>query len=110
MVHKKKSKIKKNDKIIVLTGKDKGKIGTVLKIDIEKGSLIAEKVNMIKKHAKPSTNNPQGGIIQKEAPINISNVMIVCNKCNEKTRVSYSLLGDRNKERICKRCGEPIDS
>ena len=99
-MHKKKSKIKKNDKIIVLTGKDKGKIGTVLKIDIEKSSLIAEKVNMIKKHAKPSTNNPQGGIIQKEASINISNVMIVCNKCNEKTRVAYTLLGDVGSQLI----------
>jgi len=108
-VHKKHPKIKKNDKVIVIIGKEKGKIGTVLKVDSEKSRLIVEKVNMVKKHDRPSAKTAQGGIIEKEAPLNISNVMIVCNKCAEPTRIGNRRLEDGSKVRVCKKCGEPMD-
>jgi large subunit ribosomal protein L24 len=108
-VHKKHPKIKKDDKVIVIIGKEKGKIGTVLKVDSEKSRLIVEKVNMVKKHARPSAKTAQGGIIEKEAPLNISNVMIVCNKCAEPTRIGNRRLEDGSKVRVCKKCGEPMD-
>lgn len=108
-VQKKHPKIRKNDKVIVLTGKERGKIGTVLKVDPEKERVIIEKINMVKKHAKASTQTAQGGIIEKEAPLNISDVMIVCNKCAEPTRIGKRVLEDGSKIRICKKCGEPMD-
>ncbi len=96
-------KIKKDDKVIVIAGKDKGKIGTVLKVDKEKRRVIVEKVNIVKKHV------PQQGIIEKEAPIHISNVMLICPKCSQPTRVGKKFLEDGRKVRVCKKCGEPID-
>ena len=108
-VQKKHPKIRKDDKVIVLAGKERGKIGTVLKVDPEKESVIIEKINMVKKHAKASTQTAQGGIIEKEAPLNISDVMIVCNKCAEPTRIGKRILEDGSKIRVCKKCGEPMD-
>ncbi|MDY6971640.1 MAG: 50S ribosomal protein L24 [Thermodesulfobacteriota bacterium] len=106
---KKRPKIKKDDKVIVIAGKEKGKIGAVLRVDSEKGRVIVEKINMVKKHAKPSPQTAQGGIIEKESPLQISNVMIVCNKCTEATRIGMSRLEDGTKIRVCKKCGEPMD-
>lgn len=108
-MRKKHPKIKKNDKVIVLIGKERGKIGTVLKVDPEKKRVIVEKINMVKRHAKPSAQTAQGGIIEKEAPLTISNVMIVCNKCTEPTRIGQRLLEDGSKIRFCKKCGESMD-
>lgn len=108
-MQKKHPKIKKNDKVIVINGKEKGKIGGVLTVDPEKGRIVVEKVNMIKRHSKPSMQTGQGGIIEKEAPLDISNVMIVCNKCTEPTRIGSRRLEDGSKVRLCKKCGEPID-
>lgn len=108
-MRKKHPKIKKDDKVIVNAGKEKGKIGTVLRVDSEKGRVIVEKVNIVKKHARPSAKTAQGGIIEKEAPLDISNVMVVCNKCTEPTRIGTSLLEDGSKVRVCKKCGEPMD-
>ncbi|MBW1680567.1 MAG: 50S ribosomal protein L24 [Deltaproteobacteria bacterium] len=102
-------RIKKNDKVIVLSGKEKGKIGTVLKVDFEKERLIVEKINMVKRHARPGPQTAQGGIIEKEAPLHISNVMIVCNKCAEPTRIGMKILEDGSKVRICKKCREPME-
>jgi len=110
MALKKHPKIKKNDKVIVIVGKEKGKIGTVLKIDPEKGRVIVEKVNMVKRHSKPSAQNAQGGIVEKEAPLQISNVMIVCNKCAEPTRIGKLRLEDGLKVRVCKKCSESLDA
>ncbi len=101
--------IRKDDKVIVIAGKEKGKIGAVLKVDSAKGRVVVEKVNMVKKHARPGTQTAQGGIIEKEAPLHISNVMIVCNKCAEPTRVGMRILEDGTKVRMCKKCGESID-
>jgi len=101
--------IKKNDKVIVLSGKEKGKIGTILKVDSEKGRAIVEKVNMVKRHAKPGGKRAQGGIIEKEAPLSISKLMLVCGKCAEPTRTGRRILEDRSKVRVCKKCGELVD-
>lgn len=102
-------KIRKNDKVIVVAGKEKGKIGTVLKVDSEKRRIIVEKVNTIKRHSRPSAKAPQGGIIEKEAPLHISNVMIVCNKCADPTRIGKRTLEDGSKVRLCKKCRESLD-
>lgn len=101
--------IKKNDKVIVLTGKEKGKIGTVLKSDSEKGRVIVEKINIVKRHSKPGGANAQGGIIEKEAPIHISNIMLVCSKCAEPSRIGKKILEDGSKVRFCKKCNELLD-
>lgn len=102
--------IKKNDTVLVITGKEKGKRGRVLSVSPSKSRLIIEKVNIIKKHMKPSRKYTQGGIIEKEAPLHISNVMLICPKCDKPTRIGNTLLGDGKKVRTCKKCGEVIDS
>jgi large subunit ribosomal protein L24 len=101
--------IKKNDKVIVLAGKEKGKIGSVLKVDVDKDRVVVEKVNMVKRHTKPGGANAQGGIVEKEAPIHVSKVMLVCNKCAQPSRVGKKNLEDGAKVRFCKKCGELID-
>jgi large subunit ribosomal protein L24 len=98
--------IKKNDKVIVLAGKEQGKIGSVLKVDIEKGRAIVEKINVIKRHSRAGSKTPKGGIIEKEAPIHISNLMLICNKCAEPTRIGKRILEDGSRVRVCKKCGE----
>lgn len=108
-VRKKHPKIKKNDKVIVLAGKERGKIGTVLKVSSEKERVIVEKINMVKRHSRATQHVAQGGIIEKEASIPISNVMIVCNKCAEPTRIGYRSHEDGSKARACKKCGESMD-
>ena len=106
---KKHPRIKKSDKVTILTGKDKGKIGAVLKVDPEKKRVVVEKVNVVKRHMKPNMKAPQGGIVEKEASIDISNVMLVCNKCAEATRLRMKVLADGSKVRECKKCNEAID-
>lgn len=98
--------LKKNDKVIILSGKEKGKIGAVLKIDAEKMRVIVEKLNIVKRHSKAGAKGTKGGIIEKESPIPISNLMLICNKCAEPTRVGKRILEDGSKVRICKKCGE----
>ena len=106
---KKKFYIRKNDKVMVITGKEKGKIGTVLKIIPEKERGIVEKLNMIKRHTKPGGRSAKGGIVEKESPIHISNLMLVCGKCAEATRIGKKVLEDGSKVRFCKKCGEMLD-
>jgi len=105
-VQKKHPLIKKNDKVSVLAGKEQGKIGTVLKVDVDKSRAIVEKVNMVKRHSKPGPKSAQGGIIEKEASIHISNLMLVCGRCAEPTRIGKRILEDGSKVRVCKKCGE----
>jgi len=105
-VSKKHPILKKNDKVIILSGKEKGKIGSVLKIDAEKSSAIVEKLNIVKRHSKAGARGAKGGIIEKESPIHISNLMLVCNKCAEPARVGRKILEDGTKVRACKKCGE----
>jgi large subunit ribosomal protein L24 len=104
-----KFKIKKDDFVGVIAGKDRGKRGKVLKVFPREQRIIVEKINMIKRHTKPRRVGEPSGIIEKEAKIHISNVMIVCTKCDRPVRVGIQLLPEGDKVRICKRCGEPID-
>jgi large subunit ribosomal protein L24 len=98
--------LKKNDKVIILSGKEKGKIGAVLKVDAEKERAIIEKVNIVKRHSKAGARGAKGGIVEKESPIHISNLMLICNKCAEPTRVGKKILEDGSRVRTCKKCGE----
>ena len=102
--------IKKDDKVKVIVGKDKGKIGKVLSMKRSKNRIVVENINIIKRHAKPSAQHRQGGIIESEAPIHWSNVMLMCNKCVTPIRIKMKRLEDGKKIRICSKCGEIIDS
>ena len=100
--------VKKGDKVKVLSGKDRGKEGVILEAYPKKERVLVEGVNMIKKHAKPSQENPQGGILNIEAPIHVSNVLPLDPKSGEPTRVGYEIR-DGKKVRIAKKSGEPLD-
>ncbi len=102
--------IKKDDKIKVIVGKDKGKIGKVLKVDRKKGGILVEKINIVKRHSKPTQQNRQGGIVEKEMPIQWSNVMVMCGKCVKPARVKMQRLEDGKKIRACVKCGEALDT
>ena len=101
--------IKKNDVVFVIAGKEKGKRGRVLSVYPSKDMMLIEKINMIKKHMKPTRKYAQGGIIEKEAPVHISNVMLICPKCDKPTRVGNSVLQSGKKVRMCKKCREVMD-
>jgi len=103
-------KIKKDDKVKVIAGKDKGKVGKVLKVSGKKNRLLVENINVVKRHTKPSAQNRQGGILESEALIHWSNVMLMCNKCIEPVRVKTKTLDDGKKVRICRKCSEIIDA
>lgn len=100
--------VKKGDKVKVITGKDKGKSGKVLAAFPKKDRVLIEGINMVKKHTKPSNVNPQGGILNVEAPIHVSNVMLIDPKTGEPTRVGYEVKGDK-KVRVAKKSGEVKD-
>ena len=102
-------RIKKNDTAIVLSGKNRGKRGRVISVNPSKEVVMIEGVNMITRQMKPSKSNAQGGIIEKEAPVHISNTMLVCPKCSKPTRIGSSALEGDKKTRICKKCKEVID-
>ena len=100
-------KIKKDDKVVVITGKDKGKEGKVMMADPENGRVVVSGVNVITKHQKARNQQNPGGIIKKEAAIDASNVMLVCKKCGKATRLAVKEI-DGKKVRVCKKCGETI--
>jgi large subunit ribosomal protein L24 len=102
--------LKKDDKVKVITGKDAGKIGKVLKIDRKKNRILVENVNMVKRHSRPSAKNRQGGIIEGEAAVDWSNLMLMCNKCMAPVRIRMQILEDGKKVRVCRKCKEIIDS
>lgn len=101
--------VKKNDTVMVIAGKDKGKSGKVLRVIPKHDKVLVEKINMVKKHMKPNQQTRQGGILEREAPLHISNVKLVCTKCTDPTRVGYRILEDDRKVRFCKKCNEVID-
>lgn len=101
--------IKKDDKVKIITGKDSGKIGKVLKVNYKKQRVLVENINIIKRHSRPSARNRQGGIIESEAPVHWSNVMLMCNKCMTPSRIEMRRLEDGKKVRACKKCDEVID-
>lgn len=100
--------IKKNDTVVVISGDDSGKKGRVISVQSNKGRVIVESLNMVKKHMKPSKKYQQGGIIEREAPIQRSNVMLVCPKCDKPAKLGNRILEDGKKVRICKKCMEVI--
>jgi large subunit ribosomal protein L24 len=105
-MERKKFHVKKNDLVMVIAGRDKGKSGKILSVLSKKNRVIVEKVNFIKRHTRPSAKQRQGGIIEREGPINISNVMLICTKCNKPSRIGKKYLEDDKKVRVCKKCGE----
>ncbi|RJX34439.1 MAG: 50S ribosomal protein L24 [Desulfarculus sp.] len=106
---KTKLNIKKDDRVLVTTGKEKGKVGKVLKVDPAKGKALVEKVNLIKRHSRP-TKGSKGGVVEKEGPLNLSNLMLLCPKCNEPVRAARRPLGEGKSARYCKKCEEFMDS
>lgn len=101
--------IRKDDTVVVITGKDKGKEGKVLQAMPKEGKILISGVNMVTKHKKPRGQSDPGGIIHQEAPIDASNAMLVCSKCGKATRIAHKLLDDGSKVRVCKKCGDTFD-
>ena len=102
-------KIRKNDTVLIIVGKDKGKKGKVRRSLPRKGKVLIDGLNMVKRHSRTRGQARQAGIIEMEAPLDISNVMLVCNKCDKPTRVGFRILDDGKKTRICRICHEIID-
>lgn len=102
--------LKVNDQVEVIAGKDKGRVGKVLRIDHGKDRVVVERINMIKKHQKPTDATQPGQIIEREASIHISNVMVVCPECTETVRTGKKILEDGTKVRICKSCNATIEN
>lgn len=101
-------KIKKNDKVKIIQGKDKGKVGKVLRISPREEKLYVEGVNIINRHTRQKSQNQPGGIIKKEGPINISNVKFVCPGCGKDSRVGFEIKDSGEKVRVCKNCGQQV--
>ncbi len=104
----KKMSIRKDDTVIVLSGKDKGKQGKVLEVMPKDGKVVVEKINVVSRHTKPRRQGEQGGILKKEAPIYACKVQCVCPKCGKPTRAAHKLMDGGKKVRICKKCGAEI--
>lgn len=101
--------IRKNDSVMVIAGKERGKTGKVLRVLPDKDRIIVERLNMVKRHSKPRGQQQPGGIVEKEAAIHASNIMIMCDKCNAPVRIGHKILNDEKKIRICRRCNEALD-
>ena len=99
--------IRKKDKVLVIKGEDRGKRGEVVSVVPDKMRIIVSKINISKKHMRPTQGDP-GGIREVEAPIHVSNVMLVCPKCDQPTRIKFDKLSDGGKVRVCRKCGEMI--
>jgi large subunit ribosomal protein L24 len=116
--------LRKNDQVQVIAGREKGKSGKILKVDAKNGRVTIEKINLVKKHTKPSQQNPQGGIVEKELPLHYSNVLLMCPKCNKGRRHGIKLVdkaakkgakgadkaAQQMKVRVCKKCGESLET
>ena len=103
------ARVKKNDTVMVIAGKERGKIGQVLRVLPVENRAVVERLNVVKRHLKPRGPQSPGGIIEKEAPIHLSNLMLMCARCNAPVRVKYRHLEDGTKARACRRCGELLD-
>lgn len=102
------NKIKKNDIVYVLSGRDEGKTGKVFRVYAKKALALVEGINYVKKHARKTKQDQQGGIVQKESPIHLSNISLHCKTCNKPARVGINVLADGTRARFCKRCKEVI--
>lgn len=103
-----KTKLKKGDRVRILTGKDAGKEGKILRVLPQKERIVVERINVLKRHMKQRKQTQPGGIIEKEGPIHLSNVMLVCPSCNKVTRIGRQVLESGDKARVCKKCGQSI--
>ena len=104
-----KSKLKKGDTVIVITGRERGKTGKILSLNVGESRVVVEKLNMIKRHTKHSQKVRQGGILEREAPMDLSNVMLLCGNCQKPVRVGIKMLADGQRVRICKQCKQVIE-
>jgi large subunit ribosomal protein L24 len=101
--------VRRGDTVAVIAGKERGKRGKVLRVLLADGRVLVEKVNMMKKHQRPTQKLRQGGIIEREGALALSNVLLVCGRCDKPVRTGMKTLADGRKLRVCRRCGEPID-
>ena len=101
--------IRRGDTVAVISGKERGKRGKVMRVLRDRGRVVVEKVNMIKRHQRPTQKLRQGGIIEREGALALSNVLLVCCRCDKPSRSGVSILADGRRQRVCKRCGEPMD-
>jgi len=102
--------LKKNDQVEVIAGKDKGRVGKVLRVLRDNDKAVVERINMIKRHTKPREMNQQGQIVEKEAPVHVSNLQLICPECTKTGRIGKKVLDDGTKVRYCKSCGGTIES
>ncbi len=101
--------VRRGDTVAVIAGRERGKRGKVLRVLGDKSRVVVEKVNMVKKHQRPTQKLRQGGIIEREGALAVSNVLLVCSRCDKPSRTGVKVLADGRKVRACKRCGEPVD-
>ncbi len=104
-----KSFLKVNDQVEVITGKDKGRVGKIIKVYKKSDKALVERINMIKRHTKARAAGQEGQIVEKEAPVHVSNLMLVCPQCTNTVRVGNKTLDDGSKVRICKKCSESVE-
>ncbi len=105
-----KFKVRKNDTVMVIVGRDRGKTGKVLRVLPVPGRVIVERLNIVKRHTKPRGAASPGGIVEREAPLDISNVMVMCDRCNAPVRMGFKLAADGSRSRVCRRCGDVLGS
>lgn len=101
-------KVKKGDNVMIIAGKDRGKSGKILNVFLGKNRIVVDGFNLVKKRIKPKKQGEKGQTASMPAPLNVSNVMIICKNCGRNTRIGYKILENKNKIRICKKCGEEI--
>jgi large subunit ribosomal protein L24 len=101
--------VRRGDTVAVIAGRERGKRGKVLRVLAADRRVLVEKLNMVKKHQRPTQKVRQGGIIEREAALALSNVLLVCGRCDRPVRTGVTILADRRKLRVCRRCGEPVD-
>ena len=105
-----KSRIRKGDRVVIIAGKDRGKSGKVLRLFPDQWKVTVEKINIIKRHTKPNQKNRQGGILEREGPIALSNVMLYCTTCQKPRRMGVHIAADGTRTRRCKKCGQPLEA
>jgi large subunit ribosomal protein L24 len=105
-----KTYLKKNDQVEVIAGKDKGRVGKILRVLADSDKAVVERINMVKRHTKPKEMNQQGQIVEKETPIHVSNLQLICPECTKTGRIGKKILQDGTKVRFCKSCGGSIES
>jgi large subunit ribosomal protein L24 len=101
--------VRRGDMVAVISGRERGKRGKVLRVLHARGRVLVEKVNMVKRHQRPTQKLRQGGIIEREGALALANVLVVCGRCDRPARTGIKVLGDGRRIRVCKRCGESID-